>query len=152
MHPSGYFVDTNLLVLFVVGWMNPKLISQHRRTRSYTEDDYDKLRRMLCKVRRILITPSILTETSNLFKKDKVMHIALREFVLSSSVEEVAIESQMVVQMNEFERLGLTDCGLLREISSETPLLTDDFDLAREACKLGSNCAIVFRNIEIDDM
>ena len=145
MQLLGYFLDTNLPVLLVVGRVDRRCISRHKRTRSYTVDDYDKLCHMLGKVKRILVTSNILTETSNLLCNDKRMVMALRNFILSPYVEGVCIGSRVAVNSTAFERLGLTDCGLLEVIKCETPLLTTDFVLARVAHMLDPSIAILFR-------
>ena len=145
MQPSGYFVDTNLLVLFVVGNVDSSRIPRHKRTRKYTVDDYKKLSQMLANVEQILVTPNILTETSNLLDGDERMAEMLRKLICTSYVKEIYVKSRMVVERDEFKRLGLTDCGLLKVITPETPLLSDDFDLTRTALELNSHMAISFR-------
>ena len=40
-------LDANLLVLLVVGLVDPKLISQHRRTRRFVEEDFPLLKQAL---------------------------------------------------------------------------------------------------------
>ena len=41
------FIDTNLLVLLVVGETDKALISKHRRTRAYRVEDYDLLVKLI---------------------------------------------------------------------------------------------------------
>lgn len=144
MQPSSYFVDTNLLVLFVVGNVDSSRIPRHNRTRAYTVDDFKKLSRMLADVKQILVTPNILTETNNLLDGDERMAEMLRKLICTSYIKEIYVKSRMVVERDEFRRLGLTDCGLLEVITPETPLLSDDFDLTRTALKLNSHMAISF--------
>lgn len=55
-------LDTNLLVLLVVGMTNRAFIGKHKRTRAYTEEDYDLLCLLLEQYQQIITTPSILTE------------------------------------------------------------------------------------------
>ena len=43
MAPTGYFIDTNLLILLVVGSGGREFISKHRRLAIFTEEDYDLL-------------------------------------------------------------------------------------------------------------
>ena len=43
MPPRGYFIDANLLTLFVVGRENPALIARHRRLEGYSVGDYTLL-------------------------------------------------------------------------------------------------------------
>ena len=66
MPTTGYFVDANLLVLFVVGSESPDLIPKHRRLKGYLAEDYDLLFLLLDEVDQVFVTPNTLTETSNL--------------------------------------------------------------------------------------
>ena len=144
MPPSSYFVDTNLLVLLVVGNVDSDHIQRYKRTRSYTISDYKKLSQILADVKQILVTPNILTETNNLLGDDKRMAEMLKKLIHSSYIKEIYVKSRMVIERDEFEWLGLTDCGLLMVITPETPLLSDDFNLTRTALKLNSRTAIHF--------
>lgn len=144
MPPSSYFVDTNLLILLVVGNVDSDHIQRHNRTRSYTVDDYKKLSQILADVKQILVTPNILTETNNLLGDDERMVEMLKKLIHTSYIKEIYVKSRMVIERDEFAWLGLTDCGLLMVITPETPLLSDDFDLTRTALKLNSRTAIHF--------
>ncbi len=43
MTPTGFFIDANLLVLFVVGSVDRELIRKHRRLQRFSIKDYDRL-------------------------------------------------------------------------------------------------------------
>ena len=133
MQPSGYFVDANLLVLFVVGSVDSDYIPKYKRTRSYTVEDYNELRRMLENVKERLVTPNILTETSNMLCDDKRFVALLRDMIQTSCVTEIYVESRAASKRGEFEHLGLTDCGLLELVTPKTPLLTADYALVQAA-------------------
>ena len=62
-------LDTNLLLLLVVGLTDPALIGKHKRTRSFEVTDYDLLVNVLSGYNEIVVTPHILTETSNLLSQ-----------------------------------------------------------------------------------
>ena len=66
MPPAGYFIDTNLLVLRVVGDVSKDLIQKHRRLKTFVVEDYDRLMDLLRGAPLVLVTPNTLTETSNL--------------------------------------------------------------------------------------
>lgn len=68
----------------------------------------------------------------------------LRRLIRSSHIEEVYIDSRKATERDEFEQLGLTDCGLLEAVTPETPLLTADFDLMRAALELDSRFVVCF--------
>ena len=63
---GGYFLDTNLFVLLVVGSESRDLISKHRRLEHYSPEDYDILLDLLEGADQLFVTPNTLTETSNL--------------------------------------------------------------------------------------
>ncbi|MCY7357876.1 MAG: hypothetical protein LH609_10485 [Rudanella sp.] len=63
---SGLLLDTNLLVLLVIGQYDPKRINGHKRLQSYTSEDYDLLLGFMSLFRTFATTPNILTEVSNL--------------------------------------------------------------------------------------
>ena len=59
-------LDSNLLVLLIVGLTDPKLIYKHKRTKSYEKEDFELLVNILSNYDQVVVTPHILTETSNL--------------------------------------------------------------------------------------
>ena len=64
---KGLLIDTNLLILLIIGSLDRNLISTNARTRAYCPADYE----LLCAFIQlskgpILTTPNILTETSNI--------------------------------------------------------------------------------------
>src|SRR2546425_1973988 len=59
-------LDTALLMLFVVGITNPALISRHKRLKEYTVGDFELLRNVMARASDVVVTPNVLTETSNL--------------------------------------------------------------------------------------
>ena len=63
---ASLLVDTNLLVLFVVGEVNPSRIETFKRTHQYTRADYDLLRRVLQRFKRLYTVAHVMAEVSNL--------------------------------------------------------------------------------------
>ena len=147
MAPTGYFIDANLLVLFVVGRVDRNLIAKHRRLREYTEEDYDILLTLLNPVDELYVTPNTLTETSNLLgqhaEPERSMLLnELRGLIQRS--QEVVVSSAQASNNREFPQLGLSDAALLEAITPETPLLTVDLDLFIAALQKGYYTAINF--------
>jgi hypothetical protein len=125
-------VDANLLLLFVVGTAERELINKHKRLKVYTEDDYDILVHNLATATSVVVTPNVLTETSNLAcqigepAKSRILEVFR---IIIHKLDEQPISSQQASNQPEFLRLGLTDAGLLESLSSSTTLLTADLDL-----------------------
>ena len=71
MPPTGYFVDTSLLMLLVAGAVDRRIIGRHRRLQGYTPDDYDLLLDIAGRPGRVFVTPNTLTEASNLLAQHR---------------------------------------------------------------------------------
>lgn len=62
----GLLLDTNLLLLYGIGTFSREHVKKLKRTRQYDLEDYDWLRRFTQPFHRIITTPHILAELSNL--------------------------------------------------------------------------------------
>ena len=147
MPPSGFFVDTNLLLLFVVGSESPALVSRHRRLDSYSAEDYYSLNQLLAQAGRVFVTPNTLTETSNLLGQHgeperSSLFERLRSVIQDS--EEVVVSSVVASINPSFVRLGLTDSVLLEAASADAPLLTADFRLYMAGLAKSEDAAVNF--------
>jgi len=63
---TGIIIDTNILLAFFIGIFDPQLISRFKRTKEYSIDDFYTILRVIKYFEKILTTPNILTEVSNL--------------------------------------------------------------------------------------
>ncbi len=143
---KGILVDTNILLLWFVGSVNPQRISQFNRTEKFTIEDYAILVRFLTSFSKIVTTPNILTELSNLVIKDikkpelprcfeKLTEALLTE--ASFKLEEHYIESSIVTSVNKISDFGLTDCSILELARNRYLVLTDDWGLTKYLDKSG---------------
>ena len=66
MPANAVILDSNLLVLLVVGTTSRSYIGKHKRLRAYTDRDFVLLLEVLSAAQRIIVTPNTVTETSNL--------------------------------------------------------------------------------------
>lgn len=125
-------LDANLLVLLVVGLVDRKLVSKHKRTRSFDPEDFDLLREILGRYEEIVITPNVMTEACNLisFATEPTLTNTRRQFaLLADALREVYYKSAAVVRHPKFLRLGLSDSALLGLVEERVPLLTCDLGL-----------------------
>jgi hypothetical protein len=137
---KGLILDTNLLLLFVVGSTSQGLISKHKRLRAYSETDFDLLTELISCAPNVIVTPNTLTETSNLIGYiDEPARTRIFEGfrALIQSSDEHYCESRQAVARKEFIRLGLTDSVLLHETADSFTLLTADLDLYLAAAHAG---------------
>lgn len=127
-------IDTNLLILFMVGSFDKGKIRSFPLLQKYTVDDYELLLNFINMFRFIVTTPHILTELSNLSKKD--VHDPLRDtffkFLSSGLLRllEISEPFSNYIDCEEFSRIGLTDT-FIKYISETNDfyVLTDDLEL-----------------------
>ncbi len=142
-------LDTNLLVLLLVGLAAPEQIGHHKRVKRYSLAAFEFLMTRLRTASTILVTPHIVAEASNLLPagsetaQRRLMAI-LRNFILPSGEllldvarDEVHVASRFAAGHHAFLRLGLADAGLLTLPSDAAILLTDDLPLYLEAARTG---------------
>src|SRR5437667_6470122 len=72
---AGILVDSNILLLLLVGNFNRRLISKFKRTQTFDEQDYDILVDLLANFGSIHTTPHVLTEVSNLSRSLPIRNI-----------------------------------------------------------------------------
>ena len=147
-------LDANVLVLLIVGNVDRQAIPLHKRSRQFTEADFELLLETIKGFDRWVVTTSVLTEASNLLAHT---HESLKERLLAALGQFVAIaseerpESRLVVAESVFTRLGLTDAGLITCVRSGNCLLTTDLDLYLAAASL-SGGVVNFNHIRQNDL
>lgn len=125
-------LDTNLLLLFLVGSYERKRIRNFKRTSTFSESDFDLLAAFLQAFSRILTTPHILTEVSNLAGSLPSHLQSSWSAHFSRNVDgfvEVFEESRTLVSSAVFSRFGLTDAAIT-SLSSRALIVTEDFRLS----------------------
>lgn len=141
MQTHGVVLDTNLLVLLIVGLADIHLVAQHKKLNSYNETDFKLLVAILDKCKKIVITPHILAETSNLVTfgmhgdNETKVFFALRLFMERENFLEIHTHGKDISNKEGYLKFGLSDIGLLETLKSESVLLTDDYKLSGYAEK-----------------
>ena len=128
---KGVLVDTNLLVLFLVGRVNRRRILNFKRTGDFTIEDYDLLARLIAWFGKLIATPHVLSQVSDLTDLTGNELTAIRELfkVLVEKVEESYDTSRLLVGDPAFKRLGLTDATIATVCSRGVLVLTADAEL-----------------------
>ena len=146
---DGYFLDANLLVLLVVGSENRDLIPKHRRLEHYSAEDFDILLELLENAARLYVTPNTLTETSNLLSQheepERTLLMRRLQYLIHDN-NEIVVASIDASSNSKYQKLGLTDAALLELATTETPVLTVDFDLYMAAIESGEERAVNFNH------
>lgn len=150
MPARGYYIDTNLLLLLVMGSVSRDAIGRHRRLREFTPDDYFLLIDLITQVQRVLVTPNTLTETSNLLglhgEPERSRFFERLRFIIEET-EEIVVASVDSSRNSAFTRLGLTDAALLEVATEDTPVITVDLDLYLSAVSSNPESAINFTHL-----
>jgi rRNA-processing protein FCF1 len=137
---KGILIDTNLLLLLFIGRVSPEFIQQFKRTTTYTAADYQMLLRLIDQFEKIVVTPNVLTEVSNL--ANGLHGDRLRDFfkVFKESLtilSEEFVPSAEAVSQPGFEIYGLADVGISLISRSNYLVFTDDLRFADFASRNG---------------
>lgn len=130
--PASLLLDTNVLVLFVVGAVNRNRIESFKRTSQYTVADFDLLSRVLSQWPRQCTVPHVLAEVSNLTDLRKTELVQARRILKEtiSVLDEVQLPSYRAADDLFFNTLGLTDAAIASVAREhDCSVLTDDLDL-----------------------
>lgn len=139
---KGILLDTNLLILLVVGLIGKAEISKHKTTGAYIPEDFDLLFNFLKLFKKIVVTPHVLAETSNLVdtfsgEKKSYPFLAITDLLNKSYVFETHLPAIEISGTDGFTKYGLTDIGLIKVAKDNYLLLTDDLKMSGFAEKSG---------------
>ena len=129
---KGLLVDTNLLLLLVVGFLDPSYIERFKRTQAFAIEDFHLLTKMVAFFTRIVTTPNVLTEASNLL--GQLPEEGREEFSLvfarlaRRAEEDFTPSSELVAQLH-FAKFGLTDSSIIETCKGKYLVLTVDLPL-----------------------
>ncbi|MGB3681648.1 MAG: hypothetical protein WA990_04100 [Rubrobacteraceae bacterium] len=135
-------MDTNLLMLLIVGAYDRDQVERTRRIRDrFRAEDFDILTAVLDRFDTRVTTPHVLTETSNLlaqqlsgYVKNEVFSIFAR--LVSTDWYERSEAASVLVEVPSFPRLGLTDVAISEAARNSYLVLTDDAPLANHLGRL----------------
>jgi hypothetical protein len=133
-------LDTNLLVLLIVGLASIEMIDRHRRTRTgYSRQDFRLLKALVDRHEVLLTTPNIISEASNLLIESDGCYsqrcAQILRAVLQSGHERY-VASKEAAARSCMPRLGITDCAILELLDGSTLLITSDLGLYLEALEI----------------
>jgi len=130
--PRAVLIDTNLLLVLVLGSHDRDQVERFRRTRTYTAEDFDLLAQFVGGFREMVVTPNVLTEVSNLagqLAEPLRSRVLLSLGLLATRVRERYFPSSEAAQEPEFSRFGLADVSVLLTAREKVAVLTDDLPL-----------------------
>ena len=122
-------LDTNLLILYLVGITNRERIGRFKRTQSFSVEDFERLIAILAQADVLVTTPHVLTQVSDLVKLEAPefeAFLGLFSNWIRGASESIAPAADLVGHPI-FPRVGLADTGIGRVAEQGAVVLTDDF-------------------------
>lgn len=129
---SGLVIDTNLLIMLIVGSCDIKYITRFKRTSNYIEEDFKLITDFIRLFDDIVATPNIFTEVCNLCLtlNSETNNALYRTFSgIIKSLNEQYIPSIRVSSDTAFFSFGISDTATLELCRQGRLLLTDDLPL-----------------------
>ncbi|MEW6349808.1 MAG: PIN domain-containing protein [Thermodesulfobacteriota bacterium] len=137
---KGLMVDSNLLLLLVVGACDPKRIPTFERTKMFTTEDYELMAHTAGYFDHVITTPCVLTEVSNLLGQlggnlhgrffsrfAETIHLLREEYAPSTQL----------AGRDDFSRFGLTDSSIIHCVKGRYLVITVDFPLSGHLWEMG---------------
>ena len=139
---NSVLIDTNLLVLLIVGATDKSLIDRHRRTKEFMTRDFDELCGLLDDFDEFWITSHCLAETSNLLKHTndrRVRGLLSTLATFCSQARESHLPKDQVLTDRNYPRLGVADTGFVQKSKRVNLSITVDVQLYEAISRLGRN-------------
>ena len=123
-------LDANVLLLFVVGQIDPRLVPHHERLKQYDSEDFELLQSVVGSATSVCTTPNAWTEVSNIadfgLPAEEKGRIYWGLKIQIECLAESYIPSAQSAGDPAFLSLGLSDTALLLALDADTTLLTTD--------------------------
>jgi hypothetical protein len=121
---KGLLIDTNLLLLYIVGSFDILLIRDFKRTANFTEDDFERVSKFIDYFERTITTPHVLTEVSDFIDNRQALQIGLKVYIERS--QEIFLESLELSKKETFLKFGLADTSVTYTAKDSYLIFTDD--------------------------
>lgn len=125
-------LDSNLLLLFMVGSFQRNRISTFKRTAQFSESQFDVLVQLMAQFNTVVTTPHVLTEVGNLANSlpENIKPFWCEHFASQTAKLLELLEPAVdIMQETSFNPFGLTDAAL-HKASADTLLVTEDIRLS----------------------
>jgi hypothetical protein len=121
---KGILLDTNILLLYIVGTLYDGRPQDFKRTSKFSEEDFEILLKLLNSFDIKVTTPNILTEVSNLIGNRIELHEPLAGYI--KITQESFIKSTSLVEEDFFAEFGLADTATVNMAKDSFLVVTDD--------------------------
>ena len=131
-------IDSNLMLLLVVGGLDPNAISRFKRTQKFEVQDFETLSyivRFFAARRGLSTTPHVLTEVGTFLGRRKDLRALLGGLIRRTDEHREAASA--LVQGRFYHEFGLTDAALCDLALKEHCILTTDGSLSARIARVG---------------
>jgi rRNA-processing protein FCF1 len=132
---TGVLVDTNMLLVYLVGLLEPVLVERVNPNRAYSLRDFERVATVLSQFKTLIVTPAILAEVTNLaasrlldFHNGQFLRM-LASALPTSRYTERLVKLDSVCARKGFALFGFTDATVEEVGASGVPVFTDDSKL-----------------------
>lgn len=142
-------VDTNLMVLYCIGKIDPAIIPKHRRVNHFTPNNWTLLRNLMTIASELLTTPHVLAEVSNLLGQSTQRDATKLRQQLGIEVATLGERFEAattIAKRSAFPRVGLADAAITQLATDGVVVLTTDARLVSEVAAAGGD-AINFNHL-----
>jgi rRNA-processing protein FCF1 len=149
---NGVLLDTNLLILHIVGLCSPAFVERCKQTKRYNQADFFLLQNCLSGFQQFIITPHILAETSNLLEGQSYRGINLLSVLAAFVQESVVVERHVFgaemarADLRCLTKFGFSDTAIAVVARENLLVLTDDLNLCAYLQNAGVD-ALNFQNL-----
>lgn len=130
---KGILIDTNVLLLFLIGIFDENYIHKFKRTKKYSIEDFHIVKSIILRFKKIIVTPQILAELSNLscqMDKSRLGQYFSYFIEIIKKSEEIYINKNQLLEINLLSKFGITDLTINESAREYNYLVfTDDFKL-----------------------
>lgn len=131
---KGILIDTNLLLLYLVGKYDKNFIKQFKKTEQFSIEEFNFLDKFISKFRKVITTPHILAELSNFsfqIKEPKLKSYLGVLITVVREMEEKYISKDLITRNSLINRLEFTDLSIMEAtLDKKCLVLTNDFKFA----------------------
>jgi hypothetical protein len=136
---TRFLIDTNVLILLLLGRADPANFGKHKRLDIFVLDDLKNLEAILRDATGFVTLPYILAQCSDLMKiGDRAPSAVVQmyeKFVMQA--EEIDCRSKDIIESQYFRRLGLTDAAIIQLVRDRVHVVTVDYELFGVLCDRG---------------
>jgi hypothetical protein len=121
---KGIFVDSEVLLLFIVGSKDPNLIRKTGCTEKFDENDFILVSEFIEAFDYKITSPHILTEVSDLLGESNDFHTILQIYI--NLAEEKILTSREIAKSPSFLKFGLADSAIVESSNDAYLIFTAD--------------------------